>query len=101
MPASFMDALEQTIHERKPMHRSGLVHHSDRASQYLSIKYTERLAEAGIEPSVGSIGDSYDNALAKTYRRPLQSPGHSHTRALAVVRSGRICNSGMGRLVQQ
>jgi putative transposase len=45
---------------------SGLVHHSDRGSQYLSIKYTERLAEAGIEPSVGSVGDSYDNALAET-----------------------------------
>ena len=43
----------------------GLVHHSDRGSQYVSIKYTERLAEAGIEPSVGSVGDSYDNALAE------------------------------------
>jgi putative transposase len=42
------------------------VHHSDRGSQYVSIKYTERLAEAGIEPSVGSVGDSYDNALAET-----------------------------------
>lgn len=61
-----LDALEQAIHERKPSHRGGLVHHSDRGSQYLSIKYTERLAEAGIEPSVGSIGDSYDNALAET-----------------------------------
>ncbi|MGA7490501.1 MAG: integrase core domain-containing protein, partial [Xanthobacteraceae bacterium] len=46
--------------------RGGLVHHSDRGSQYVSIKYTERLAEAGIEPSVGSVGDSYDNALAET-----------------------------------
>jgi len=65
--ASFvLDALEQAIHERRPAHRSGLVHHSDRGSQYLSIKYTERLAEAGIEPSVGSVGDSYDNALAET-----------------------------------
>jgi putative transposase len=61
-----LDALEQAIHERKPSHRGGLVHHSDRGSQYLSIKYTERLAEAGIEPSIGSIGDSYDNALAET-----------------------------------
>ena len=48
------------------LYQSGLVHHSDRGSQYLSIKYTERLAEAGIEPSVGSVGDSYDNALAET-----------------------------------
>ena len=44
----------------------GLIHHSDRGSQYVSIRYTERLAEAGIEPSVGSRGDSYDNALAET-----------------------------------
>lgn len=65
--ASFvLDALEQALHDRRPAHRDGLVHHSDRGSQYLSIKYTERLAEAGIEPSVGSIGDSYDNALAET-----------------------------------
>ena len=65
--ASFvLDALEQPLHERRPVHRAGLVHHSDRGSQYVSIKYTERLAEAGVEPSVGSIGDSYDNALAET-----------------------------------
>lgn len=61
-----LDALEQAIHDRRPAHRGGLIHHSDRGSQYLSIKYTERLAEAGIEPSVGSVGDSYDNALAET-----------------------------------
>jgi putative transposase len=65
--ASFvLDALEQALHERRPVHRGGLVHHSDRGSQYVSIKYTERLAEAGVEPSVGSVGDSYDNALAET-----------------------------------
>jgi transposase InsO family protein len=57
-----LDALEQAIHKRRP-NRGGL---SDRGSQYLSIKYTERLAEAGVEPSVGSVGDSYDNALAET-----------------------------------
>jgi len=61
-----LDALEQAVHERRPAKGMGLVHHSDRGSQYLSIKYTERLAEAGIEPSVGSVGDSYDNALAET-----------------------------------
>ena len=61
-----LDALEQALHERRPLHRGGLVHHSDRGSQYVSIKYTERLADAGIEPSVGSVGDSYDNALAET-----------------------------------
>jgi transposase InsO family protein len=61
-----LDALEQAVHERRPVKGMGLVHHSDRGSQYLSIKYTERLAEAGIEPSVGSVGDSDDNALAET-----------------------------------
>ena len=61
-----LDALEQALHDRRPVHRGGLVHHSDRGSQYVSIKYTERLAQAGIEPSVGSVGDSYDNALAET-----------------------------------
>ena len=64
--ASFvLDALEQALHERRPV-RGGLVHHSDRGVQYVSIKYTERLAEAGLVPSVGSVGDSYDNALAET-----------------------------------
>ena len=61
-----LDALEQALHERRPVRGGGLVHHSDRGVQYVSIKYTERLADAGIEPSVGSIGDSYDNALAET-----------------------------------
>jgi putative transposase len=65
--ASFvLDALEQALHERRPLRGGGLVHHSDRGVQYVSIKYTERLAEAGIELSVGSVGDSYDNALAET-----------------------------------
>jgi len=59
-----LDALEQALHERRLLHRGGLVHQSDRGSQYVSIRYTERLAEAGIEPSVGSVGDSCDNALA-------------------------------------
>jgi len=61
-----LDALEQALHDRQPVHGAGLVHHSDRGSQYLSIKYTERLKDAGVEPSVGSVGDSYDNALAET-----------------------------------
>ncbi len=65
--ASFvLDALEQALHERRPAPGGGLVHHSDSGSQYVSIRYTERLAEAGVEPSVGSVGDSYDNALAET-----------------------------------
>jgi putative transposase len=59
-----LDALEQALHARSPT--GDLVHHSDRGTQYLAIRYTERLAEAGIERSVGSVGDSYDNALAET-----------------------------------
>ena len=61
-----LDALEQALYDRQPERAESLVHHSDRGSQYVSIRYTERLAEAGIEPSVGSRGDSYDNALAET-----------------------------------
>jgi putative transposase len=65
MTTSFvLDALNQAICQRAPS--GDLVHHSDRGSQYLSIRYTERLAEAGIDPSVGSVGDSYDNALAES-----------------------------------
>jgi transposase InsO family protein len=61
-----LDALEQALYDRPRTSADALVHHSDRGVQYLSIRYTERLAEAGIEPSVGSTGDSYDNALAET-----------------------------------
>lgn len=60
-----LDALEQALYERQP-DEERLIHHSDRGVQYLSIRYSERLGEAGIEPSVGSVGDSYDNALAET-----------------------------------
>jgi len=59
-----LDALEQAIWARGSP--QGVVHHSDRGSQYLSIKYTERLALAGFDPSVGSKGDSYDNAMAES-----------------------------------
>jgi transposase InsO family protein len=59
-----LDALDQALYDRDT--DAGLIHHSDRGVQYLSIRYTERLAEAGIEPSVGSRGDSYDNALAES-----------------------------------
>jgi putative transposase len=59
-----LDALEQALHGRRPLH--GLVHHSDKGSQYVRIRRAERLVEAGIEPSAGSAGDSYDNALAET-----------------------------------
>ncbi len=59
-----LDALEQALWSRQDT--EGLIHHSDRGCQYLSIRYTERLAQAGIDSSVGSVGDSYDNALAET-----------------------------------
>ena len=72
-----LDALEQAIHARSDTR--GLIHHSDRGVQYLSIRYTERLADAGIEPSVGSRGDSYDNALAESiiglYKTEVIRPG--------------------------
>jgi putative transposase len=61
-----LDALEQALYDRQPDRDQSLIHHSDRGSQYVSIRYSERLAEAGIEPSVGSKGDSYDNALTET-----------------------------------
>jgi len=61
-----LDALEQALYARQPERDKSLVHHSDRGSQYVSIRYSERLEEAGIAPSVGSKGDSYDNALAET-----------------------------------
>ena len=61
-----LDALEQALYDRQPERADALIHHSDRGAQYVSIRYSERLAEAGIEPSVGSRGDSYDNALAET-----------------------------------
>lgn len=62
-----LDALEQALHECWPLHGGWLVHNRDRGAQYLALRYTERLAEAGVETSVVSVGDSYDNALA---RRP-------------------------------
>jgi transposase InsO family protein len=64
--AFVLDALEQALSARRPLRGGGLVHHSDRGVQYVCIRYTERLLDAGIEASVGSVGDSYDNALAET-----------------------------------
>jgi len=61
-----LDALEQAVYHRADAGLAGLVHHSDRGTQYLSMRYTNRLVDAGIAPSVGSVGDAYDNALAET-----------------------------------
>ncbi|NRT58367.1 transposase InsO family protein [Leptothrix sp. C29] len=82
-----LDALEQALYARQPAANDGLICYSDRGSQYVSIRYTERLTEAGIEPSVGSTGDSYDNALAETinglykaeviHRRPSWKSGEA------------------------
>ena len=94
-----LDALEQALHDRRPANPGGLVHHSDRGAQYVSIKYTERLAEAGIEPSVGSVGDSYDNALAETINGLYKA--EVHRRGQAVIRGCRVRNPRVGRLVQQ
>lgn len=66
-----LDALEQALAQRP--HEGDLVHHSDHGVHYLSIRYTERLAEAGVEASVGSVGDSYDNALAETINGPYKA----------------------------
>ncbi len=62
-----IDALEMALHSRRHQDLSDLVHHSDRGVQYLSIRYSERLSEAGAVASVGSRGDSYDNALAESF----------------------------------
>jgi putative transposase len=62
-----LDALEMALWSRRTKDLAGLIHHSDRGVQYLAIRYTERLAEAGVVPSVGSRGDSYDNALAESF----------------------------------
>ena len=78
-----LDALEQALHERRLNPKDTLVHHSDRGVQYVSTRYTERLAEAGIEPSVGSRGDSYDNALAESIIGLYKDRGDPSTRALA------------------
>ena len=91
-----LDALEQALHARRP--GDALVHHSDRGSQYVSIRYTERLAEAGIEPSVGSVGDSYDNALAETINGLYKAEVASSF--LAQSRRAGTGHAALGGLVQ-
>ena len=77
-----------------------LVHHSDRGVQYLSIRYTERLAEAGIEPSVGSRGDSYDNALAESVIGLFKTEVIRRRGPVARPRGRRVRHAGVGGLVQ-
>jgi transposase InsO family protein len=71
-----LDALEQAIWQRKTPDNKELIHHSDRGSQYLSIKYTERLIEVGIDPSVGTVGDSYDMDLSRICAAPGSRLSH-------------------------
>lgn len=89
------------VYARQLNDSEDLIHHSDRGSQYVSIRYTERLGEAGIDPSVGSKGDSYDNALAETING-LYKAELIHRRGLlenhGIRRAG---DAGMGVLVQQ
>ena len=93
-----LDALEQALYARKP-DKSGLIHHSGKGSQYVSIRYSQRLLQAGVEPSVGSTGDSYDNALARDHQRPLQDGAGSKERPLEDNRSARVGDSQLGALV--
>ena len=95
-----LDALEQAIYDRCGSTTTGLVHHSDRGTQYLSMRYTDRLADADIAPSVGSRGDSYDNALAESIIGLIQDGGDSTQRPLAAPRSRRIRDAHVGGLVQ-
>ena len=96
-----LDALEQALYERRVEPTQPLVHHSYRGVQYLSIRYTERLAEAGIEPSVGRVGNSYDNALAETIIGLYKTVGHSPIAlSFAPSRGGGVGDAGMGRVVE-
>ena len=94
-----LDALEQALYDRDT--DAPLVHHSDRGSQYLAIRYTERLPRPGIESSVGSRGDAYDNALAENDQRALQDGSDSSSRAVERARGGGVRDARMGGVVQQ
>ena len=94
-----LDALEQALYARRRERQGELVHHSDRGSHYVSIRYSERLAEAGIEPSVGSTGDSYDNALAETINGLFKAE-IIHRRGPWKTRGGRTGHTRVGLVVQ-
>jgi len=96
-----LDALEQALLDRRPVHKGGLIHHSDRGGPYLSIRYTERLVVAGIDPSVGSIGGPYDNALAETLNGLYKAEVIHRLGTLENPGRCRMGNPQMGRLVQQ
>jgi transposase InsO family protein len=93
-----LDALEQALWSRRAP--AGLVHHSDRGGQYLSIRYMERLAAASVAPSVGSTGESYDNALAETIIGLYKDRAHPPSRTVEASRRRGIRHAGMRGLVQ-
>ena len=95
-----LDALEQAIYDRCGDAFDGLVHHSDRGTQYLSMRYTNRLADAGIAPSVGSRGDSYDNALAESVIGLFKTEVIRRVGTVAASRRRGIRHARVGRLVQ-
>ena len=95
-----LDALEQALYSTSRSAR-GLVHHSDRGVQYLSIRYTDRLLEAAIAPSVGSVGDSYDNAMAESVIGLYKTEVIRRRGPWRHVEGGRIRDARMGGLVQQ
>jgi putative transposase len=97
--AFVLDALEQAIFDRCGAGVDDLIHHSDRGTQYVSMRYTDRLAEAGIEPSVGSRGDSYERPR-RIGHRPLQDGGDSTEGTVAASGGRRIRHAHVGRLVQ-
>ena len=96
-----IDALEMAIHARKDPDLDGLIHHSDRGVQYLSIRYTERLAEAGVVNSVGSKGDSYDNALAESFNGLYKTELIHRRGPVEERRARRVGHPHLRRLVQQ
>ena len=95
-----LDALEQAIYDRCGAGVTDLVHHSDRGTQYLAMRYTDRLAEAGIKASVGSRGDSYDNALAESVIGLFKTEVIQRQGPWRHSRGRRVCDARLGRLVQ-
>lgn len=95
-----LDALDQALHDRQPVHRGGLVHHSDRGSQYVSIRYSERLAEAGIGPVCRKRWRQLRQRSRRNDQRSLQGRGHPSARTMAKLRSRGVRHARMGRLVQ-
>ncbi len=93
------DALEQALSARQPKRNGGLICHSDRGSQYVSIRYSEQLAEAGIEPSEGSKDESYDNALAKTINGLYKAELIQRQAPWKTKESRGVRHAGVGALV--